>query len=106
MSATIGRDHVVDLVSGNWRPFAVHFNFVMVANHTTLGRATVHNVAARTSAVVSIELRVEAPMPLVVADTVIPFLCRRTFTQKHGDHAEYRHRLLNATEHDRLQFPE
>jgi hypothetical protein len=33
--------------------------------------------------VVSFELRVEALMPLIVAGTVISFLCRRTFTQKH-----------------------
>jgi glc operon protein GlcG len=56
VSTTIGCGHVVDLVIGNQRPFAVHFNFVMVANHATLGRATVHEVAARTLAVISSEL--------------------------------------------------
>src|SRR5258708_15681548 len=40
VSATIGRDRVVDLVVGNRRPDTVHFNFVVVANHTTLGRAS------------------------------------------------------------------
>src|SRR5262245_10634953 len=30
VSTTVRRDHVVDLVVGNWRPFAVHLDFVMV----------------------------------------------------------------------------
>jgi hypothetical protein len=42
VSATIGRDDVVDLVVGNRRPRTVHFNFVVVANHATLGRPTIH----------------------------------------------------------------
>jgi hypothetical protein len=42
VSATIGRDYVVDFVVGNRRPYAVHFNFVVVANHATLGRPTIH----------------------------------------------------------------
>src|SRR5215469_8212668 len=46
VSATIGRDHVVDLVVGNTRPCTVHFNFVVVANHTTLGLPTIHQIAA------------------------------------------------------------
>jgi len=32
MSATIGRDHIVDLVVGNRRPYSVHINFVVVGN--------------------------------------------------------------------------
>ena len=43
MSTTIGRDHVVNLVIGNRHPFAIHFDFVVVANHATLGRATIHH---------------------------------------------------------------
>jgi hypothetical protein len=31
MSTTIGRDHVVNLVTGNPHPFAVHFDLVVVA---------------------------------------------------------------------------
>jgi hypothetical protein len=42
VSAAIGRDYVVDFVVGNRRPYAVHFNFVVVANHATLGRPTIH----------------------------------------------------------------
>jgi hypothetical protein len=41
MSIPIGRNHIVNLVLGNWDPFAIHFNFVMVAQHTTLGRPTI-----------------------------------------------------------------
>ena len=37
VSAPIGRDHVVDLIVGHRRACTVHFNFVVVANHTTLG---------------------------------------------------------------------
>src|SRR5215831_6819623 len=46
VSATIGRDHVVDLVVGNRRPCTVQLNFVVVANHATLGRPTIHQIAA------------------------------------------------------------
>src|SRR6516165_1437698 len=46
VSATIGRDHVVDLVVGNRRPCTIHFNFVVVANHATLGRPTINQIAA------------------------------------------------------------
>ena len=60
MSATIGRDHIVDLVVGNRRPYTVHFNFVVVANDATLGRSTIHQIAARALAIVSFECRVEA----------------------------------------------
>ena len=87
MSTTIGRDHVVNLVIGNRHPFAVHFDFVVVANHATLGRATIHQVAARTLAVISFELRVEALMPFIVACPVISFLRRSTYTKKPGEHA-------------------
>src|SRR4029450_14137207 len=73
VSATIGRDHIVDLVVGNRRPDTVHFNFVVVANDATLGRPTIHQIAARTS-VVSSELRVEALMPFIVTRTVVSLL--------------------------------
>jgi hypothetical protein len=63
MRATIRRDHVVDLVIGNRRPFAVHLDFVMVANHAAWGRATVHEVTAGAFAIVSVELEVKVLMP-------------------------------------------
>ena len=56
MSATIRRDHIVDPVIGNRRPFAVHLDLVMVADHAALRRTTVHEVTAGASAVVSVEL--------------------------------------------------
>ncbi len=81
MSATIGRDHIVDLVVGNRRPYTVHFNFVVVANDATLGRSTIHQIAARALAIVSFECRVEALMPFIMAHSVVPFLrccaCRK-----------------------------
>ena len=49
---TIGRDHVIYLVLRNWHPFAVNLDFIVVANHATLGWATIHQVAARTSSVI------------------------------------------------------
>jgi len=64
VGATIGRDHVVDLVVGNRRPRTVHFNFVVVANPATLGRPTIHQIAARALAIISFEFRVEVLMPL------------------------------------------
>jgi hypothetical protein len=83
VSTTIGRDHVVNLVIGNRHPFAIHFDFVVVANHATLGRATIHQVAARTLAVISFELRVEALMPFIVTFPVISLLrpCAYTKTE-------------------------
>src|SRR5260370_6737476 len=74
MSATIGRDHIVDLVVGNRRPYTVHFNFVVVANDATLGRSTIHQIAARALAIVSFECRVEALMPFIMAHPAVPFL--------------------------------
>src|SRR5215471_9546308 len=56
VSTTVRRDHVVDLVVGNWRPFAVHLDFVMVADHATLRWATIQEVTAGAFAVVSVEL--------------------------------------------------
>src|SRR5499427_9173752 len=47
VSATIGRDHAIDLVVGNRRPNTVHFNLVVVTNDATLGRPTIHQIAAR-----------------------------------------------------------
>src|SRR5262249_1965152 len=94
VSATIGRDHTVDLVVGNRRPRTVHFNFVMVANHAALGRPTIHQVAARASAIISFKFRVEVAMPFIVAYPVVSFLRRRAYTKKHGDRApEQRHEL-------------
>jgi hypothetical protein len=42
VSATIRRNHIVDLVIGNGRPFAVHLDLVMVTDHAALRWATVH----------------------------------------------------------------
>src|ERR1700730_18657651 len=50
VGTTIRRDHIVDLIVGNWHPFAIDFDFVVVTNHATLGRATIHQVAARSLA--------------------------------------------------------
>src|SRR5215510_10549762 len=86
VSATIGRDHVIDLVVGNSRPNTVHFNFVVVANDATLSRPTIHQIAARTS-VVSFEFRVEALMPFIVVRAVISLLRRRVHTKKQEDPA-------------------
>jgi hypothetical protein len=77
VGTTIRRDHVVDLVVGNRHPFAVDFDFVVVANNATFGRATIHQVAARALAIVSFERRVEVLMPFIVAYPIISFLrCR------------------------------
>src|SRR3954468_13824326 len=87
MSTAIGRDHVVNLVTGNPHPFAVHFDHVVVAHHAASGRATIHQVAARALAVISFERRVEALMPFIVACPVISFLRRCAYTMKRGERA-------------------
>src|SRR5499433_62849 len=86
VSATIGRDHVINLVVGNRRPNTVHFNLVVIANDATLGRPTIHQIAAQTS-VVSSELRVEALMPFIVARPVVSLLRRSVHTKKQGSRA-------------------
>src|SRR5262249_20679205 len=96
VSATIGRDHVIDLVVGNRRPNTVHFNLIVVANDATLGRPTIHQIAARTS-VVSSELRVEALMPFIVAHPVVSLLRRRAYTKKHRDPAAQQRDELAAS---------
>jgi hypothetical protein len=87
VSATIGRDHVVDLVVGNRCPYTVHFNFVVVTHHATLSRPTIQQIAARALAIISFERRVEAPMPLIVPHSVVSLLRRRARTETHGDRA-------------------
>jgi hypothetical protein len=57
MRTTIRRDHIVDLVIGNRRPFAIYFDLVMIADHAALRRATVYEVTAGAFAVVSVELK-------------------------------------------------
>jgi hypothetical protein len=99
MGTTIRGDHIVDLVIGNWHPFAVDFDFVVVADHATLGRATIHQVAARALAIVSLEIRVEVLMPFIVAGTIISFLRCYAYTQKHGERArEKRYEVASTTQ--------
>src|SRR5262249_23607590 len=86
VSATIGRDHVIDLVVGNRRTNTVHFNFVVIANDGTLGLHTVHHLAGETTVVTS-ELRVEALMPFIGARTVVSLLRRSVQTKKQGSRA-------------------
>src|SRR4051812_9014068 len=99
MSTTIGRDHVINLVTGNPHPFAVHFDPVVVAHHAALGRATIHQVAARALAVISFERRVEALMPFIVACPVISFLRGCAYTMKRGERATEQRDELAAPDH-------
>jgi hypothetical protein len=85
MSTTIGRDHMVDLVVGDRCPFAVYLDFVVIADHAALSRTTVHEVTARAFAVISVQLRVEALMPFIVACPVISFLRRCAYAKKRGE---------------------
>jgi hypothetical protein len=87
VSAPVRRHDMVYLVTGNPHPFAVHFDFVVITDHTALGRATVQQVAARTSAVIPSELGVELLMPSLVADPQTPFLRRRVRTEKRTERA-------------------
>src|SRR5262250_4000286 len=59
----------------------------MVANRAALGRPTIHQIAARASAIISFKFRVEVAMPFIVAYPVVSFLRRRAYTKKHGDRA-------------------
>ena len=42
MSTAIRRDDIIDPVTRNRHPGAVYLHFVVVSNHTTLGRPTIH----------------------------------------------------------------
>jgi hypothetical protein len=85
MSTTVRRDYIVDLVAGDRRPCTVYFNFIVVANHATLGRPAIDETAARAPAIISFECRVEVLMPSVVAHPKVAFLRRRAYTKKRGD---------------------
>jgi hypothetical protein len=93
VSATIRRDYVIDLVIGNRGPYTVHLNFVVITNDATLGRSTIHQIAARALAIVSFECRVEALMPFIMANPVVPFLRCCAYRKNHG------HRAANGAEH-------
>jgi hypothetical protein len=56
VSTAIRRDNFVDFVIGNDGPFAIDLDFVVIANHTTLGRTAIHHVAAPTLSIISFEL--------------------------------------------------
>ena len=102
MRTAIRRDHVVDFVIGDRRPFAVHLDFVMVADHPALRRATIHKVAASALAVISVQLGVKLHMPPIVADPVISVLRPRGDAEEYGNHAGYRH----PTRRNHKNFPQ
>ena len=97
VSATIGRDDVANRVSGNRHPLAVHSDFIMVANHATLGRAAIPQAAARTLAVISSERRKEVPMPFIVADPVMPFLRACACTKESRERAKKSRRTRDTS---------
>jgi hypothetical protein len=82
---TVRRDYIVDLVTGDPRPCTVYFDFIVVANHATLGRPAIDETAARAPPIISFECRVEVLMPSVVAHPKVAFLRRRAYTKKRGD---------------------
>jgi hypothetical protein len=47
VGASIGCDHTIDLVIGDWDPLAVHFDFVTAIYPATPGWTTIRIVAAR-----------------------------------------------------------
>jgi hypothetical protein len=67
MRTAIRRDHIIDLVAGNRHPGTVHLDFVVVADHATLGRPTSSIKLQDEPPVTSFEGRVEALMPFIVA---------------------------------------
>ena len=79
VSAGIGRDHTIDLVSG----LAVHFDFVVDVYPATPGWATIRIVAARPPTIISFELCVKVSMPYGVADRVVSVLCQRKRRQRY-----------------------
>ena len=83
VGASIGCDHTIDLVSGDWDPLAVHFDFVVAVYPATPGWTTIRIVAARPPTIISFELCVKVSMPYGVADRVVSVLCQRKGTQRY-----------------------
>jgi hypothetical protein len=73
VSATIGSDYGDDLVLADRHPFAIHFDFVVVANYATLSRTTIDVIAAGASIFLK-QLIVKTTMHFVMVDPKIPFL--------------------------------
>jgi hypothetical protein len=96
MSATIGRDRVDNLVLRDWHPSPVHFDFVVVANHTTLSWTTVGVIAARASVFLK-QLIVKTTMKLLMADPKISFLCNCGLQGEHRESAR-----KEGTEHEAM----
>jgi len=85
MRATIRGDHVVDLITRDQRPYAVHFNLIVAIDHAALCRPTIYYIRARAAAVAPPEFRVKILVPVAVTDPVVSFLRRRGYTETHGD---------------------
>ena len=86
MSATIGRDRVDNLVLTDWHPSAIHFDFVVVANRTTLSWTTIGVIAARASVFLK-QLIVKTTVKLLVADPKKSFLGSCDLQGKHRESA-------------------
>lgn len=83
VGASIGCDHTIDLVSGDWDPLAVHFDFVVAVYPATPGWTTIRIVAARPPTIISFELCVKVSMPYGVAGRVVSVLCQRKRRQRY-----------------------
>jgi hypothetical protein len=60
----------------------------VVANHAALSRPTIHQIAARTLAIISFEFRVEALMPFIMAHPAVSFLRRRLHKETRRPHCQ------------------
>src|SRR5262245_53818712 len=94
MRPAIRRDHVVDLIVRNRRPYPVDLNLIVVTNRAALCRPTIQQIAARALTIISLESRVEVPVPFAVAHPVVSFLSRRAHTQPQGDRAAEQRQYL------------
>ena len=83
MGAGIGRDHTIDLVSGDCDPLGVYFDFVAAVYPATPGWTTIRIVAAGPPTIISFELCVKVSMPYSVAGRVVSVLCQRERRQRY-----------------------
>ena len=86
MSATIGRDRVDNLVLTDWHPSPVQFDFVVVANHTTLSWTTIGVITARASVFLK-QLIVKTTVKRLMADPKMSFLGGCGLQGKHRESA-------------------
>jgi hypothetical protein len=106
MRATIWGGHVVDLITRDRRPYAVHFNLKVAIDHTALCRPAIHYITARAAAAVPPEFRVKILVPFAVTDPAVSLLCHGSYTETYADDSSAQESAKLAAVHATSSSPE